>query len=188
MEHYTDNELVEAYREGDDEAFTLLTNRYVDILYRFVYRLIGNPSAAEELTQDIFLKSWKSLGKFDATKEWKTWLFAIARNTSIDWLRKKKSINFSQFDDSEGESTFADTLRDMEPLQHELFETKENEVLVKNALETLPVDDQTIIMLHDSEGLTFEAIGEVVGKPLNTVKSKYRRALVKLKALLAPNI
>lgn len=174
--------LVKAYLEGDDRAFEVLTGRYSESIYRFIYRLIGSREA-EDLTQEVFLKAWKNLKKFDQSKNWKTWLYAIARNTSIDWLRKKKSFTFSSFERDE-EADFAGSIADSEPLADELFEKRELQHEVGEALKTLPLDAQTIIVLHEAEGLTFESIGEILDEPLNTVKSRYRRALIRLRDIL----
>jgi len=179
----TDKELIKDYIEGDQNAFKNITERYMRSVYSFVYRLCGNSEESSDITQEVFLKVWKHIKKFDSKQGFKTWLFTIARNTTFDFLRKKKDMVFSKIENEQGES-FAHTIPDIEPLPEDLFHKKEVGDLVQTALESLSVDYKTVVILHHIEGLTFEEIGEVVGKSVNTVKSQYRRALAQLRKQL----
>lgn len=189
----SDEALIRTYREeGREEAINALVNRYVSPVYNLLTRLVG-AEAAEDLTQETFLKMWKGLPGYDLEKSFKTWLFAIARNTAIDYLRKKRPTLFSRLrnerDEENEKRNFEDTLPDSASLPDELFEKKELAERLEEALKALSLDERTIIILHESDELTFEEISEVVGEPMNTVKSRYRRALQKLRAALsiAPN-
>ena len=94
----TDIELLEAYLDGDEQAFKILINRYTPLLYNFVARLAGRESAPD-IVQEIFIKVWKNIRKFDIEKaSFKTWVFTIAKNTATDFLRKKKDLHFSDLD------------------------------------------------------------------------------------------
>ncbi|MCX6715988.1 MAG: RNA polymerase sigma factor [Candidatus Taylorbacteria bacterium] len=163
--------------------FDQIVEEYTRPIYNFVYRLCGSREEAEDLTQEVFLKVWKNLGKFDPEKSSKTWIFTIARNTTIDWLRKKKSINFSQMDTAHDEP-FEDGLADIEPLPDEIFQRKELAYDLESALSKIPPDHKMIILLHHTEDLTFEEISIITDKPMNTVKSQYRRALIMLRKYL----
>ena len=176
----TDHQLVHAYIEGEENAFKEITDRHLQSVYSFAFRLCGSVDEASDITQEVFLKVWKHIKKFDFKYSFKTWLFTIARNTTFDYLRKKKDVVFSKIDNEESES-FAHTIADQEPLPDEIFHRKEIAELVNKTLETLSVDYKTVVLLHHKEGLTFEEIGEVVGKSVNTVKSQYRRALLQLR-------
>lgn len=171
----TDEQLVRQYRDGHLEALDELIKRYTTSIYAFVYRLSGNQTEATDITQEVFIRVWKSLAQFDINRQFKTWLFTIARNTTIDWLRKKKNIPFSMVENED--KSIADNIPDLEPLPDEIFAQQEIKQNLEQILSTISVDSKTIILLHDIEGLTFEAIAKVVNKPMNTVKSQYRRAL-----------
>ena len=181
MENYTDLQLIDMYFEGDLKAFDGIINHHSRIIYRFVFNLIGNIEETHDITQETFIKVWKNLKKFDKTKNFKTWLFTIARRTAIDYLRKRKNISFSSLDNDEMDTTFEQTIRDEEILADEIFEKNENVEIIKKALAEIPLEQKAIVLLHNGEEMTFEEIAEIVGKPMNTIKSQYRRTLFALK-------
>jgi len=183
----SDSELVIAYKDdGQEVAMTTLVNRYVSIVYNLIVRLVGDRREAEDLTQETFMKMWKALSRFDTDKNFKTWIFAIARNTAIDYLRKKKPVLFSRLnsENEDGEVKFEDNIADDAILADEMFAKKESAVVVEKALQTLSLDERTIIILHETDQMTFEEIADVLSKPMNTVKSRYRRALQKLRSVI----
>lgn len=160
---------------------------YLTMIYRFVYRLVGNESDASDITQEVMVKVWKNLGKYDPEQDFKPWLFKIARNTAIDWLRHRRQIPFShldRLDDEGGEKAFADTVADLEMLPDEVFAQKEIREKFNQALALISINERMIVTLHLEEGLTFSEIAGIMGRPLNTVKSAYRRTLFKLRAQL----
>lgn len=159
--------------------FEVIMNRYLKSVYNFAFRLSGNEGEASDITQEVFIKVWKNIKKFDPDKNFKTWIFAVARNTTFDYLRKRKSIYFSDEED----------VADIEPLPDEIFIRKELGKELENALSKIRLDFREIILLRYTEELTFEEISEIVGKPLNTVKSHHLRALSALRKLLtnSPN-
>jgi len=163
-----------------------IIKQHLKPVYSFVFRFSKNESEASDITQEVFIKIWKNLNKFDPEKNFKAWIFTIARNTAIDHIRKNKDIAFSKLDAQfeEDEKTFEETLPDIEPLPDEIFMKKELGGEVERALAKIRPDFREIILLHYVEGLTFEEIGKIVGKPLNTVKSHHRRALNILRKLI----
>ena len=180
-----DEELVSQYLLEDNElAFIEIVNRYLKPLYNFTYRLCGNTSEAEEITQESFLKIWKKLHTFKQGEKFKTWIYTIARNTTIDHLRKKKSLVFSDFDREDGDNFLEDTLVDTEILPDELFEKSEKKKDMEELLSTLSVHYREVLILHYHESLSFEEISGVLEKPLNTVKSHHRRAIIALRKKL----
>jgi RNA polymerase sigma-70 factor (ECF subfamily) len=181
----TDLQLIEdsIYRTQGRSSFNILIERHAKSVYLFIFKLVGNKEDSEDIVQETFIKAWQKLSKFDTEKNFKTWLFSIAKNTAVDKLRKKKSINFSSLNIEE-ESDFEANLIDQEDLPDELFEKKESEENLKSALLKLSENQRFIIYLHINEELTFEEIAEIINKPMNTVKSQYRRAISKLKNIL----
>lgn len=187
MENFTDSQLITLYREGNHRAFDGLINRHSQAIYRFALRLLASQEDAHDVAQETFIKAWKKLKKFDLDKNFKTWIFSIARNSAIDKIRRKKSIAFSTLDDgndTEEENSFDANIPDDQLLPNEIFEQNENVALIKNALESISFDQKTVVLLHHGEEMTFEEISEVLNKPMNTVKSQYRRGLLSLKKFI----
>lgn len=176
-----DNLLIKNYLDGNQNSLKLLIDKYTSPVYNFSKRFTGS-TQAEDITQEVFIKVWKNLKNFDVDKsQFKTWLFTIARNTATDYLRKKKSISFSSFesDDFKEEDIVDDNILPDEILQ----KLQDKELLIK-LLEELPENYKLVLTLHYQEDMTFKEIGEVMGKPLNTVKSYHYRALILLKDIL----
>ena len=180
----TDDELVESYRKGNEQAFKTLIERYVNPIYVFARRMAGTGEDAEDVAQETFVKVWKTIDRYKLTGTFKAWIFAIARNTAIDKLRKKKVPVFSDFETAEGTNSLVDTLGDPETLPATLIKKAEDKGLLDSGLANIAPLDREILTLHYTEELTFEAIGKILKKPLNTVKSRHRRALAKLKDYL----
>ena len=180
-----DKQLIKDSLSGDSEAFRLLMTRHLPAVYSFTFRLTGDEGGASDITQETFVKVWKNLRKFKDKYSFKTWLFAIARNAAVDWLRKKRSVPFSSLMDKESETSFEETLVDPAALPDELFERADLKEILGEALTRLSLEKKTIIILHISQGLSFSEIAEVVGRPMNTVKSQYHRAIEAIRETLA---
>ena len=173
--------------KGDQHAFAELVRNYTPQIYNFVYRLCGNVQTAEDVTQETFIKVWKSLKKYDSNQSFRAWIFTIARNTTTDHLRKKTSVPFSNLDyeDRSFDETISDTTEHVE----QQFGKIEDVEYFKNLVAQLEPNYQTVLTLYYQNNLTFDEIGQVLGKSINTVKSQHRRALIKLRELMksAPN-
>ncbi|MGC9602740.1 MAG: sigma-70 family RNA polymerase sigma factor [Minisyncoccia bacterium] len=180
-----DEDLIRDYLGGNEGAFAELTKRHLSGVYSFVVRFVGNAEEAEDITQETFLKAWKSLKKYDSrSSKFKTWLFRIARNGAIDFLRKKKHVPFSQFETDGGANVLTETIPDTEELPDELIMKLEDAQELRAVLERLPPKLREILLLYYTNELTFEEIGALLGEPANTVKSRHRRALQTLRKIL----
>ncbi len=192
MKTYTDKQLVINYLKGDEESLETLIKRYLKPIYSFVYRYAGDEQEAEDITQDVFLKVWRNLKKFDQKKKFKTWIFSIAKNASVDFLRKsrsasggKRTIPFSDFENEKGENIFAETLADKNPLPDELFKRAGITEVISAAINQLAPKYRMVLSARYHSQSTFREIAENLNEPLNTVKSRYRRALIILRKLLS---
>jgi RNA polymerase sigma-70 factor (ECF subfamily) len=181
----TDQELVAAVKEGDDDALHTLVQRHLPSVYTFVSRYMGNAEEAQDATQETFLKAWRKIGRFDSSKSFRTWLFAIAKNTATDLMRKRKSVAFSRFDTDEDNNVLTDTLADPEPLPEELFIQSSDAHEVREALAKLKPRDRGILSMRYEEDLSFEEIARIMKMSPNTVRSLHRRALITLRKMLA---
>jgi RNA polymerase sigma-70 factor (ECF subfamily) len=158
-----------------------LLGRYLKPVYGFVHRMTEGSHETEDIVQEAFVKAWKKLKSFDQAKNFKAWIFTIAKNTAIDHLRKKQPASFAEFENDEGGNWIEETFQDSAPLPPELFERKQLKRELEGALDKLPPKSRMAVLLHFQDGMTFNEIGEILGEPLNTVKSRVRRALAALK-------
>lgn len=182
----TDEEIVALFKDGDSQAFKELLSRYTSPLYNYSARFVG-PSNAPDIVQIISVKIWKNLSHFNQDKaSFKTWAFTIARNTITDFLRKKKSVVFSDLDGStkEDEGSFVDNIPDENLLPDESMQKLQDVATLNQALEKLSPLSREVLVLYYQEDLTFAEIGKILDKPLNTVKSQHRRALLSLRKIL----
>ena len=183
MDPRPDQELVASYRKGDDDALSVLIRRHTDAVYRFLVRMVGDASTAEDLVQDTFLKAWKHLARFDASKPFKTWIFSIARNAAIDRLRKKDPVAFTRLE-RDDVPDMSEDIADDRPLPDELLEREDIARELEESLKTIGPKSRSVVLMHETEGMTFQEIADAAGEPLNTVKSRYRRAIATLQSKL----
>jgi RNA polymerase sigma-70 factor (ECF subfamily) len=184
----SDEQLIEHYRQGDEAALTVLIERHFNSIYSYVFRFVKTTAEAEDVVQEVFIKVWRQIGRFKPGTGLRPWLFRIARNTAIDHLRKKKAIPLSMFEDNDGfgkltagnEAVFMDTTSDV--LEESI--AREEKATLSAAVGQLPLQYREVLVLRAEENLTFEEIGTTIGKPLNTVKSLYRRGLVQLHQII----
>ncbi len=184
----TDSELVHKVLTSDDVALKELVDRYLPSVYTFCLRYTGSPEDAQDAVQETFVKAWRKLKRFDTKKSLKTWLFAIAKNTATDLMRKRKSVVFSKFDTADDKNILTETLADPEPLPDELFERASLASDAREALAQLPARDRAILSLRYDEEESFENIASILKIPANTVRSLHRRALIALRKLLEPKL
>lgn len=180
----SDQQLVASYLKGDENSLEVLIKRYLKPIYNFVFRYIGSSQEAEDITQGVFVKAWRNLKKFDQNRSFKTWIFSIAKNSCIDFLKKKKTIPFSEFENKTGRNVLLETLVDNAPLPNQLFEQVNITKILTSAIEKLSPQYRMVLFLRYNDHFTFREIAEVLNEPLHTVKSRHRRALIQLKKLL----
>lgn len=180
-----DKELISDYLSGQGEVFPYLINRHLKSVYRFIISLVQDESIAEDLTQDVFIKVWKKLKSYNPKYSFKTWLFTIARNTTTDYLRKRKDLVFSDFNDKDGDNVILDTLADDSLLADEVFAQAQDLDRLNKVLGEMPSLYKEILILKYSNDLSLEEISTILKRPIETVKSQHRRGLLHLKELFS---
>jgi len=172
----TDAQLAVAAAGGDDEALRRLFERYVHPVHSFTVRLVGSTDDADDITQQSFVNAWKHLKRFDPSRKFSTWLFAIAHNEAVNWLRKKRPEAFTP----ELELTLADPAARPDELALQSSSARSIEL----GMARLHPSARAVVSLHHHDELTFREIAASFGQSLNTVKSRYRRALASLRGFL----
>ena len=173
-----DQTLVERVQRGDKQAFGLLVVKYQRKLARLLSRLIRDPAEVEDVAQEAFLKAYRALPSFRGDSAFYTWLYRIGVNTAKNYLvsQGRRAPTSTEFDSEEAE-TFedGDQLRDMNTPEH-LMATRQIGETVNSAMEALPDELRTAIMLRELEGLSYEEIAEIMDCPIGTVRSRIFRA------------
>ena len=164
-----------------NDDFSNIVNIHLKPVYNFIYRLVGSAKDAEDIAQETFFKAWKSIKTYRPDENFKTWIFTIARNTAIDFMRKKKNLVFSDFENAEGDNALLDTLADPKHSAEKITAKIENKKLAEKILNKLSPVYREILLLKYVQDLTFDEIGKVLKKPLHTVKSQHRRAMLFIK-------
>jgi RNA polymerase sigma-70 factor (ECF subfamily) len=173
-----DQALVERAQKGDKQAFGLLVSKYQRKLGRLLSRLIRDPAEVEDVTQEAFIKAYRALPSFRGDSAFYTWLYRIGVNTAKNYLvsQGRRAPTTTEFDSEEAE-TFeeGDQLRDINTPEHLLL-TKQIGATVTAAMEGLPEELRTAIMLREIEGLAYEEIAAIMECPIGTVRSRIFRA------------
>jgi RNA polymerase sigma-70 factor (ECF subfamily) len=185
----TDEELVRSVLAGDRERFATLVERYQGRLINYLYRLVRNLDEAHDLAQEVFVRVYQALDRFDPQYRFSTWLFRVAQNAAIDVIRKRRFrlVPLSRPDDDGGEGSWEIELEAGGPGALETLETEERGARVRAAIEGLPWEYRELILLRHYGELAYEEIAEAKGMPLGTVKNKLFRARQMLKGVLEPD-
>src|SRR5947207_6682993 len=188
----TDAVLAKQVLSGDQEAFELLVRRYNTPLFNFICRFLGDYDLACDVLQQVFLRFYTSLPKLGTGEPFKSWLFQVARNCCVDELRRKHryAIHFSQLEveNSEGELTGLCDIPDPGPLPEEVVERRDLQVLLQQAIETLPPKFRSVVILRYSSQLSFSEIGKSLGMPEATAKTYFHRAKVLLRKIIISHL
>ena len=186
LNHFDEQELVARAQNGDTEAFNPLVYKYQQKIYNLIYRKVRDPETAKDLCQEVFLKAWQALPNFKGQSLFYSWLYQIAVNRSIDFLRKQNRQNVLGFEELPQNAD--DTLRmtEMQPSPCVFLERKELEYIIRKATEQLPLSQRNAFYLRHSEELPIKEIASRLGKSENTVKTYLYHARRKLRRLLLP--
>ena len=185
MNDDTDLVIIERVMNGDSEAFSILVERYQDRIYSVALGYTYNRDDAVDITQDTFVKAYQKIRTFDSASAFYTWLYRIAINTSIDFLRKKKTRNIDSLDDAKYQEVgFEPMSRDPGADPEKVAVRSEQAAILRKAVSSLSHKLRSVAVLHDVEGLSQEEVARILRIPLGTVKSRVSRARAELKHLL----
>ena len=181
----TDEEIIEKIKNGSVELFEVIVIRYQKKLVNYIYRMINDFESAMELCQEVFIKVYNSLDKYNPSFKFTTWIHRISSNATIDWMRKKKidcySLDGNDNDDSPSLSQQVPS-KDLNPLQN--LEMNQLQGRIEGAIDELPFIYKQLIILRHINELSYEEIANTVSLPLGTVKNRIFRGREMLKAKL----
>ncbi len=173
----TDTEVIRRILLGEQGLFSLLVERYQQYVFTLVYRFTDNREDAEEISQDIFVKAYRSLADFRGESKFSTWLYTVVRTSCITFLRKKR-LDTTSIDN---ERTFLQLENQESGFKANTIEQKSRHAMVNEAIRLLSPDDSQIITLFYKGEQSLEEIGNIIGAEPNTVKVKLHRARQRLK-------
>jgi RNA polymerase sigma-70 factor (ECF subfamily) len=183
-----DFRLVALAQQGDTRSYDELVTRHRGRIFAMIRNMIHQEADAWDLSQEVFIKAWHALPKFEAKAKFSTWLYRIAHNTVYDWARKRKIESAGEFNDEIFERERIDSASFTTPSGGEMPDATmangELRVKIQIALGKLSPDHREVVLLKDVQGLSYKEIAEAMSSTLGTVMSRLFYARQKLQALL----
>ena len=186
MSPKTDEELIRAILDGDDEPFRVLVERYQNRVVNYLNRMLRDIDESQELAQEVFVRIYGALDRFDPSYRFSTWLFRVAQNAAIDRIRKRRLVMVSLSRPETAESDGGDwEFASDDPSPYGDFRNVERGCAIREAVAKLKGEYRELIELRHFGELSYEEIAELKEMPLGTVKNKLFRGRQMLKAQLA---
>lgn len=166
--------LVKLAQQGDEQAFGTLVDKYKDSIYTYIARMLHDRTEAEDVAQEAFIRAYEALPGFRGAASFQTWLYRIATNLAIDVARRRGRRTGFSLDEpiSTTEGDMARELPDEGLGPVELVESSAVQELVQEAIRQLSPKLRAVVIMYDLQGLSYQEIGEILGCPLGTVKSR----------------
>lgn len=168
VDAFEDINLVNNVLKGDVDSFNTIVSKYELMVLKFVYNMLKQKEASEDITQEVFITIYNKLYMYDKKFKFSNWILQIARNKTIDYIRKYNKTYETNIDEAYDLSS-----KDMSPEQ--IAEYKETKEEIKEYVDSLNEDDKQILILRYSENLTFSDIAELLKMTESTVKRRYYR-------------
>lgn len=186
-----DRSLVERCREGDPKAFARLVALHEDMVFNLAARMLGDMEEARDVSQEVFLQVYRTLGGFQGRSSVKTWIYRIVVNQCHNrrrWWRRRAREKSRPIEDltAADEARLSQAEAGSTPNPFDRVERAERAARVQEALMSLSFAHRAVLMLRDAEGLSCEAVAETLGLPVGTVKSRLARAREALRSRLLP--
>lgn len=185
MDNLGDLDIIKNVLSGKIDEFALLVDKYQSRIYSAVLNYVYNQEDALDITQEAFLKAYSNLSKFNSSSSFYTWLYRIAINTAIDFIRKRKNKIIDSLDDAKfSEKGFEPISKDTSSDPEIALNNREDQRLLRKCISLLSEKLRTVLVLHDIEGLAQDEIAEILKIPVGTVKSRISRARSDLKNII----
>ncbi len=176
----SDELLMLSFKKGEEKAFETLVERYKDKIYNYINKYINNKERSEEIAQEVFIRLYRKQSSYKIKAKFSTFIYRIAFNLSYNEVRDRKRRKTDVKEDFS-------YIKDINT-PDKIYEEKETEQILKNALESLPTKYKDVIILCDLENLTYKEAGKVLGLSMGTIQSRLSRGRMKLKQNLEKKI
>jgi RNA polymerase sigma-70 factor (ECF subfamily) len=178
-----DAQLMLRVKDGDEESFRILLEKYRNPVIHFVYRMVQDRAVSEEISQEVFLRVYRSRANYEVTARFTTWLFRIATRLALNWLRDGRRERGQQRIDNDDETGHEIADRHLSVEQFMLYETTLQEV--RDAISLLPAKQRAAVLMHKYEEMEYSQIATMLECSESSVKSLLFRAYETLRARLA---
>ncbi|UCE07904.1 MAG: sigma-70 family RNA polymerase sigma factor [bacterium] len=183
----TDDYLMGQFQNGDRVAFTHLVHRHKQNVFRFVLSRVKNRELASDLTQDVFVKVYKSAKLYQQTGKFRSWLFRMAQNICIDSYRKQQKasiLSLHSKSETDDDLTLIDQIEDETANPEQETEFIELQDVIERAFDSLPEKQRSALVLWQYHGMSYSEIASIQKVPVGTVKSRIHNALIKVRDFL----
>lgn len=180
---------IKSFLAGDKKTFDKLVLKYQDMIFNLCYRFLGDYEEADDSAQETFIKVYNSLKNFRFESAFSTWLYRVAVNTcknklsSLKFRLNQRMVRLDREKVTDEDCRLTE-IRDESLSPEAELEKKERETIIQKAVDSLPKDHKSVVVLRDIEGLSYEETAEITGYNIGTVKSKLSRARVRLREKL----
>ena len=181
-----EKELVERFQNGEKDVFNELVIKYQGKIYNLVYKYVSNSETARDLSQEIFIKAFRALPRFKRQSAFYSWLYRIAINLCIDFIRQQKRGQTLSFEDLTTGGNDEVVFNDVSPLPPDQVEAKELGHIIGKAVEQLPPKQQRVFNLRYHHGLQLKEIAAQLDRSEGTIKAHLHHAHKRLQTLLIP--
>ncbi len=171
---YEDTDLIGQFLDGNEQAFNLLVRRHQDFVYNITRKITGNHDDADEAAQRVFIKLYEKIGTFDRRSAFRTWLYRVSTNESLNLLRSRKIRKWFGL----GDMRELPQNEEQNPLR--LLQRKDIGGLIEQAIRKLPDRQRTVFILRMTEGLSYDEISEILGVGIGGLKTSFHLAVKKL--------
>ncbi len=174
MSNLSDRELVESFQNGREASFNELVLRYQEKLYWIARRFVNDHDVADDIIQEVFIKSYKALKEFRGESSVYTWLYRITVNYALNHIRRKRVREFFRIDE------FFDVESDADEQPDKIYERQEQQELIEQAVATLPEKQKAVFVLRYYEELPYEEIAKILKTSVGGLKANYFHAVKKI--------
>ncbi len=186
-----DSDVVAAFLGGEERAFQELVQRYQTRLLNFIYRTIGDRERAEDLVQEVYIRVYRHLHRFDRSKKFSTWIYTIASNLAKNELRNRSRnplVLFQTIKKNWQDEDRPLQIEDATSRPDDLNRKRHLRALVEDTVAKLPEHHREVFVLRELEGKSYEEIAEITDCNLGTVKSRLNRARNSFAAIIEPSL
>lgn len=171
----TDGELIETAIGGSENSFEELVRRYQRPITNYVYRMLSDYDASLDVTQEVFIKVYNSLARYSSDYKFSTWLYRIAHNAAIDYMRRH-SVNEQSIEAENADGSYQLQIESPRPTPEQERERSEWRTEIESVVKCLPAVYRELILLRHAQDLSYDEIAEITNLPLGTVKNRLFRA------------